>query len=49
MWRLKDVNVRFAIDQTLSTFAIGHKIKIGYLLTFKMLRHDVHNVTMRWS
>jgi hypothetical protein len=46
MVRLKDVNGRVAMDQGWPGFAIAHEIKIGYFLTFKVLRGNIYKVTI---
>ena len=44
--KLKDVPGRVSLDQGWPGFAIAHQIKIGYFLTFKVLRGDIYKVTI---
>jgi hypothetical protein len=46
MDKLKDVNGTTDIDQGCPIFSITHDIKIGYFITFKVLRSDVFKVTI---
>lgn len=44
--KLKEIDGRISLDQGWAGFAIAHQIKIGYLLTFKVLKGDVYRVTI---
>lgn len=46
MVKLKDVKGTVAMDQGWPGFAIAHDIKIGYFITFKVLKGDVFKVTI---
>jgi hypothetical protein len=41
MVKLRDVKGTIYVDQGWLGFAIAHQVKIGYFMTFKMLRSDV--------
>lgn len=46
MVKLKEIGGRICLDQGWPGFAIGHQIKIGFFLTFKMLKGDTFKVTI---
>ena len=46
MVKLQDVSGRICLDQGWSGFAIAHQVKIGYFLTYKMLKGDMFKVTI---
>jgi hypothetical protein len=46
MMKLRDIKGNVCLDQGWPGFGIAHEIKIGYFLTFKMLRGDVFKVTV---
>ncbi|KAM3348105.1 hypothetical protein ACQJBY_021799 [Aegilops geniculata] len=45
-WRLtmRLMNGRITLDQGWATFTVVHQIKIGYMVTFKLLTPDTLNV-----
>jgi hypothetical protein len=46
MVKLRDVKGTVCLDQGWPGFAIAHQVKIGYFMTFKMIRGDVFKVTI---
>jgi hypothetical protein len=46
MVKLRDVKGTICLDQGWLGFAIAHQIKIGYFMTFKVIRGDVFKVTV---
>jgi hypothetical protein len=46
MVKLRDVKGTVFPDQGWHGFAIAHQIKMGYFLTFKVMRGDIFNVTI---
>uniref|UniRef100_A0ACD5WJ99 Uncharacterized protein n=1 Tax=Avena sativa TaxID=4498 RepID=A0ACD5WJ99_AVESA len=46
MVKLRDVSGRICLEQGWPGFAIAHQVKIGFFLTFKMLKGDMFKVTI---
>jgi hypothetical protein len=46
MIKVREVGGKISMDEGWAGFAIVHEIKIGYSLTFKVLKKDVYKVTI---
>ena len=46
MVKLREVSDRVCLDQGWPSFAIAHQIKIGYFMTFKVMKGDIFKVTI---
>jgi hypothetical protein len=46
MMKVTDVNHRVFMDQGLAGFSIAHDIKIEYFLSLRVLKGDLHKITI---
>jgi hypothetical protein len=46
MVKLRDVKGTVCLDQGWSGFSIAHQVKIGYFMTFKVMRGDIFKVAI---